>query len=113
MRVMTLWKLYRRVMALYTIVVALAALSGIGPGAIPAVPGAPPTAAPAPAYTAPAPAVPAPPARKVIGSCSTSSDGRLWVAGCVVDGQQTPVPGTFASHAAAVAAIQAYRAANG
>lgn len=112
---MTLWKLYRWIRKLYALLVALAALSGIGPGAIPAVPGAPPTPTPtpAPAYTAPAPAVPAPPARKVIGSCSTSSDGKQWVAGCVVDGQQTPVPGTYASHAAAVAAIQAYRAANG
>lgn len=102
---MSLWKLYRWARKLYALPVALAALSGIGPGAIPAVPSAPP------AYTTPVPPA-APPARKVIGQCSTSSDGKQWVAGCVVDGQQTAVPGTYGSHAAAVAAIQAYRAAN-
>jgi hypothetical protein len=103
---MTLWKLYRWIRKLYTLLVALAALSGIGPAAIPALPGTPP-AAPPPASVAPAPAT-----KKVIGSCSTMTDGEQWAASCVVDGQQTAVPGTFASHAAAVAAIQAYRAAN-
>lgn len=104
---MTLWRIYRWIKKIYALLVALAALSGIGPGAIPATPSTPPAAAPAPV----APAL-APPARKVIGSCATASDGKQWVASCVVDGQQTPLPGVFGSHAAAVAAIQAYRAAN-
>jgi len=102
---MTLWKLYRWIKKVYTLLIALAALSGIGPGALPSVPAAPSVAPAPPVYPGPAP-------KKVIGSCATSSDGKTWGASCVVDGQQTAVPGSFSSHAAAVAAIQAYRAAN-
>lgn len=111
---MTLWRIYRWIKKVYTLLVALAALSGIGPGALPAVPHLPGTSAP-PAVVAPSPASApaASAAKKVIGSCSTGSDGKVWFATCVVDGQQTVVPGSFSSHAAAVAAIQAYRAANG
>jgi hypothetical protein len=105
---MTLWRIYRWIRKVYTLLVALAVLSGIGPGALPSVPAAPSVAPAVPVYPAPAP-VP----KKVIGSCSTMSDGKQWAASCVVDGQQTAVPGSFSSHAAAVAAIQAYRAANG
>lgn len=102
---MSLWKLYRWIRKIWAIVVALAALSGIGPGALPVVP-ALPAVAPAPA------SAPATPARKVIGSCSTITDGKQWIASCVVDGASFTLPGTFGSHAAALKAIKDFREAN-
>lgn len=103
---------------MYALLVLLAALSGIGPGALPKVPGAPPpVVTPAPA---PAPAAPAPPAKKVIGGCATGDlyQGAKRVgfnAVCAVDGATYTLPSGptgFPTRAAAQRAIRDFRAAN-
>lgn len=117
---MTLMRLYYLVRKLYRLMVALAALSGIGPGALPKVPGVvPPPAVVAPAPPS-APAAPAPPAKKVIGGCATGDiyQGAKRVgfnAVCVVDGASYTLPSGptgFPTRAAAQQAIRDFRTAN-
>lgn len=113
---MTPWRIYRWIRKVYALLVLLAALSGIGPGALPKVPGAPPPPAVTPAPV-PAPAAPAPPAKKVIGGCATGDGYRAdgskgYYATCIVDGVLTTLPGDWPTRAAAQQAIRDFRAAN-
>lgn len=113
---MTLWRIYRWIRKMWRLLVLLAALSGIGPGALPKPPAIvpPPAVAPAPA---PAPAAPA---KKVIGGCATGDlyQGAKRVgfnAVCVVDGATYTLPSGptgFPTRAAAQQAIRDFRAAN-
>lgn len=106
---MTLTRIYRWLRKVYALLVALAALSGIGPGALPPSPAPPPAIAPAP----PAPGSGVTGAKKVIGQCATGSSGPgQWFATCIVDGAQSGLPGLYPSRAAAQQAIRDYRAAN-
>ena len=99
----------------YSLLVLLAAIFGVGPKA------QPPAVSTPPPVIAPAPVAPAPPAKKVIGGCATGDiyQGAKRVgfnAVCVVDGATytlpPPSPTGFPTRKAAQQAIRDFRAAN-